>query len=604
MKNIDDILKYLKQITLLYVEDDQSTMEEVSYFLQSKVKNLITAKNGKEALDIFKSSDDIDVIISDVKMPVMSGLELAKEIKKISVDTPILITTAFNDSKFLFEAINIGIANYITKPINLRILVESFYDVSKSIVLEKENKEIYNTLSQYKDIVDERSIIIKTDSNGIITYVNEPFVKISGYSKEEIIGHNFNIIRHEDVNSEYFSNLWHTIKDEKKLWQGEIKNQSKDKVTFYLDTIIKPILDLDGNIVEYISLSTDITDLVQTREYFKNQTQKTALDLKDSINILSQYKDAVNKSNIIIRVDKNRKISHVNDAFVEIFGFSKDEIIGQDYSFLKNPNLNEQEYKEFVEEVFSENGRKGIIVNKSKDHRDIYCDVYTYPLKDLDGNIFEYIGIRHDITEIVELHKELEDTQREIIYKLGEISESRSQETGQHVKRVAEYSKLLATKLDLNEEDINTVFTASPMHDIGKISIPDAILHKPGKLDEQEWEIMKTHSQIGYDILKNSSRTILKAAAEISHTHHEKWDGSGYPLGLKGEDIPIFGRITAIADVFDALGSDRSYKKSWPIESILELFHKERAKHFDPILVDIFFENIDEFLEIREKFKD
>ncbi|RXJ93415.1 regulator [Malaciobacter molluscorum] len=603
MNNIDEILSYLKQINLLYVEDDLSAMEEVSYFLQSKVRNLYTAKNGKKALEVF-NENEIDIIITDIQMPIMSGLELANEIKKISPKIPIIITTAFNDNQYLFDAINLGISNYITKPINLKILVENLFSVSKTVILERENKEIYNTLSQYKDIVDERSIISKTDQDGIITYVNKPFLKISGYSKEEIIGKPHSIIKHSDVDNKYYSEIWHVIKDEKKLWQGEFKNCSKDGYTYYLDTIIKPILDLNGNIIEYISLSNDITYLRETKEYFKNQTEKTSLDLKESINILNQYKDAINKSNIIVRVNKNRKIEHVNDAFIEATGYSREELIGQNYSFLKQPNLTKEEYEKLVEEIFSENGRRGIIVNETKDKKLLYCDVYTYPLKDLDGNIFEYIGIRHDITEIVELHKELEDTQREIIYKLGEISESRSQETGQHVKRVAEYSKLLAIKYDLSEEEINTVFTASPMHDIGKISIPDAILHKPGKLDEQEWEIMKTHSKIGYDILKNSTRPILKAAAEISHSHHEKWDGSGYPQGLKGDDIPIFGRITAIADVFDALGSDRSYKKAWPIENILDLFHKERGKHFDPNLVDIFFENIDEFLKIRDKFKD
>ncbi|WP_046991479.1 HD-GYP domain-containing protein, partial [Aliarcobacter butzleri] len=122
-------------------------------------------------------------------------------------------------------------------------------------------------------------------------------------------------------------------------------------------------------------------------------------------------------------------------------------------------------------------------------------------------------------------------------------------------KRVAEYSRLLAQKVNLSQQDVNRLFIASPMHDIGKIGIPDAILNKPGKLNEDEWKIMKTHTQIGYDILKDSKRETLRAAGIVSYTHHEKWDGTGYPLGLKGEDIHIFGRITAVADVFDALGS-------------------------------------------------
>ncbi|KLD98634.1 HD-GYP domain-containing protein, partial [Aliarcobacter butzleri] len=171
-------------------------------------------------------------------------------------------------------------------------------------------------------------------------------------------------------------------------------------------------------------------------------------------------------------------------------------------------------------------------------------------------------------------------------------------------KRVAEYSKLLALLYGLDEKESDILFTASPMHDIGKVGVPDSILNKAGKLDENEYKMMKKHCVIGYNILKNSKREILKAAAIVAMQHHEKWDGSGYPRGLKEEEIHIYGRITAVADVFDALGSDRCYKKAWENEKIFELFRNEKAKHFDPKLVDLFFDNIDKFIEIKNKYKD
>ena len=211
------------------------------------------------------------------------------------------------------------------------------------------------------------------------------------------------------------------------------------------------------------------------------------------------------------------------------------------------------------------------------------------------------MAIRNDITKIIELHTELEDTQREIIYKMGEIAESRSNETGQHVKRVAEYSRLLALKLGLGEDEANVLKFASPMHDLGKVAIPDSILNKPAKLTPEEFEIMKTHATIGFEVLNNSSRKILKAAAIVAHEHHEKWDGTGYPRGLKGNEIHIYGRITAIADVFDALAHDRIYKKAWELEDILNLFKEQKGKQFDPNLIDVFFENLDEFLEIKKQ---
>ncbi|MBD3842809.1 MAG: HD domain-containing protein [Campylobacterales bacterium] len=206
--------------------------------------------------------------------------------------------------------------------------------------------------------------------------------------------------------------------------------------------------------------------------------------------------------------------------------------------------------------------------------------------------------------EIQNLNQEIESTQKEVVFTMGAIGESRSKETGNHVKRVAEYSKLFAKYYGLSDEEAELLKQASPMHDIGKVAIPDAILNKPGRFDEDEKVIMNTHAQLGYDMLKHSSRPILKAAAIVAKEHHEKWDGSGYPLGLKGEQIHIFGRITALADVFDALGSDRCYKKAWDDQKIFQLFKEEKGKHFDPKLVDIFFENLDQFLAIRKNLQD
>ncbi len=212
--------------------------------------------------------------------------------------------------------------------------------------------------------------------------------------------------------------------------------------------------------------------------------------------------------------------------------------------------------------------------------------------------------VENALVEITALNTEIEDTQREVIFTMGAIGESRSKETGNHVRRVAEYSKLLAILYGLDESEANLIKEASPMHDIGKVAIPDNILNKPGKLTNEEFTIMQTHAQIGFDMLKHSNRAILKTAAIIAYQHHEKYNGKGYPNGLKGDEIHIYGQITAIADVFDALGSDRVYKKAWPLEKILKLFKEEKGEHFHPELTELFLENINAFLEIRDQFLD
>ncbi len=199
----------------------------------------------------------------------------------------------------------------------------------------------------------------------------------------------------------------------------------------------------------------------------------------------------------------------------------------------------------------------------------------------------------------VYLQQEIEETQREIVVKLGEVVEARSHETGYHIQRVAKYCEILAARYGLTEEEVKIVTLGSSMHDIGKIAIRDSILQNPGRLSNEEREIMNTHVGIGYELLRTSSRTILKAAAIIALQHHEKYNGTGYPRGLKGDDIHIYARIASLADVFDALLSDRVYRKAWDVEKVVQYIKDERGESFDPKLVDILMDNLDEFLHIQ-----
>ena len=206
--------------------------------------------------------------------------------------------------------------------------------------------------------------------------------------------------------------------------------------------------------------------------------------------------------------------------------------------------------------------------------------------------------------ENVILRNEIEGTQRDMLYMLGESIETRSKETGQHVRRVAEYCRLIALGVGLPEREAEVIEIASPLHDFGKIGIPDSILHNPGKLDDDEWQIMKTHASLGHDLLKNSDREILKAAAIIAGQHHEHWNGNGYPDGLSGEDIHLYARIGAIADVFDALGTKRCYKDAWPMDKIVDYLQEQSGKQFDPKLIDWVLENIDLMKQVRETYPD
>lgn len=226
-------------------------------------------------------------------------------------------------------------------------------------------------------------------------------------------------------------------------------------------------------------------------------------------------------------------------------------------------------------------------------------------LTDLDKSLVDIFVANVAIAfENIDLNREIVDTQKEVIIMLGEVIETRSQETGNHVRRVAEVSHLLALKYGLGQEQAELLRIASPMHDIGKVAIPDAVLLKRGKLNLSEVEIIQNHTHIGHEILKNSKREIMVAAEIAASQHHERWDGKGYPAGLKGDDIHIFGRITALTDVFDALAHKRVYKEAWEMQEVLTYILDEREKHFDPRLVDIFVESVDEIIAINQKFPD
>ena len=198
--------------------------------------------------------------------------------------------------------------------------------------------------------------------------------------------------------------------------------------------------------------------------------------------------------------------------------------------------------------------------------------------------------------------KELQRTRLQIIQRLGMAAEYRDEETGNHILRMSHICALIAKSVGWCKEDCDLILNASPMHDIGKIGIPDAILLKPGKFEPHEWRIMKTHASIGARLLDGDDSELMHMARDIALSHHEKWDGSGYPNGLAGEAIPQAGRIAALADVFDALTSERPYKKAWSVEAAVNLIKENRGKHFDPILVDVFIQNLPDIQQIRECF--
>ncbi len=203
---------------------------------------------------------------------------------------------------------------------------------------------------------------------------------------------------------------------------------------------------------------------------------------------------------------------------------------------------------------------------------------------------------------VLERTLQLQDSRLQVVRRLGRAAEYRDNETGMHILRMSKVSALLGGAMGLEKTRCELLLNASPMHDIGKIGIPDHILLKPGKLDADEWKIMQSHARIGADILSGDDSEMMSMASEIALTHHEKWNGSGYPNGFSGEQIPLVGRIVAVADVFDALTSVRPYKHAWPVEEAVAYMQKEAGYHFQPHLIELFMENLPEIININTEY--
>lgn len=207
--------------------------------------------------------------------------------------------------------------------------------------------------------------------------------------------------------------------------------------------------------------------------------------------------------------------------------------------------------------------------------------------------------VRERTRDLQIAHQQLHESRLQVVRYLGRAAEYRDNETGLHIIRMSKMSALLGKAVGMDEQEVDLLLNASPMHDIGKIGIPDHILLKPGKFEPEEWQIMQTHAQIGADILSNDDSDLLKMATEIALTHHEKWDGSGYPNGLKGEAIPLTGRVTALADVFDALTSVRPYKQAWPLQKAVDYIKEQSGRHLDPRIVEHFKVLLPDFVAIK-----
>lgn len=377
----------------------------------------------------------------------------------------------------------------------------------------------------------------------------------------------------------------------------------KDAINLGADKFFNKPIKTSLFLEELDSLAKRIVTQKEHKLYIKILEKSFDLEMKNSQERLyefEQYQNAINKIGCIRKISPEGKVLFVNEKFSLITGGQTQE----DAFYLATINDKKIDTQEMITEILEKGEFRGVIRHRSSEGKEFFIDSLISCIKDLNGNTASYFEIGNDVSDIFNLSKKIDKLNIDIVYILGSIAEGRNEEMSNHLKRVSAYSQIIANRIELSQEEKELLKRASPLHDIGKITIPDHILNKSGALTKDEFEAVKKHTVSGYNILKTVDSDIFKCAAVIALEHHEKWDGTGYPNGLKGAEISTFGRITAIADVFDALTSKRCYKEAWGMDRALQALKEGRGNHFDPNFIDIFFDSLDEIRDTFKKYSD
>ncbi len=484
---------------ILAVDDDEVTLGILRELLEMTGFEVVTAGSGQEAVELFES-DGPHLVITDIRMPGMDGLEVLHTVRELDDTVPVILVTGFGDLDNAIGALRRGAYDFLQKPINAEILL--------------------NTVRQ-----------------GLEHYRLRRFER-----------------------------------DYTRVLEEQVKERTKE--------------------------------LARTNEFLQR-----ILDSSTGVSI--------------VLTDFDKRVVFWNTGAEKIFGYNANEMIGSKITRLYPSGDAPPGTLTALDEMTKD--RQGTVQGKvkqvSKDGRELTISLAVSPMYDSSGNVGGILGLGQDVTEEVRLHEELLESYKQIkriqgtsVFALAKLVESRDGETSFHLRRMQEYCAILCERLRtkekyaevLTERFVDDLVQSSVLHDIGKVAIPDSVLFNPRKFGIEEYEIMKQHALFGGRALEEAAEeageeSFLSLGRDIAYYHHERWDGKGYPFGLVGEEIPLAARIVSIADVYDALTTERRYKKAFTHEESRAVIAQNRGKQFDPEIVDAFMEVQGEFRKIREK---
>jgi PAS domain S-box-containing protein len=479
------------------------------------------------------------------------------------------------------------------------LLLKKLATMANGILAIRERERNQTLLAQYKMLVDQSAIVCKFTPAGRITYVNDKLCEISGYMPEDLLGHDFAALNHE---SEPPENAKNTLKQLRcgTRWTGIVRKRNRTGELLVVESSLVPILDEHGAVNEVVSLSVDVTEHYKVYENLVETLSDSTQSFVEQRHFFAEYKRALELGSCICVTDRKHRIISTNQGFEALIGYRAGELKGRHVSEIM-PDVSADRCLDQVQQANKEHFASRTSRFLGSNGRELQFSVGFVGVHNVTGEVESIIMICQDITESTRLSREITDTQRELLFMLGEVVEKRSLETGQHIRRIAQVARFLAIKAGLSEEAADLIEMAAPMHDIGKVGIADVILNKPGKLNPAEFDEMKKHADIGFRILGKVERPLIGVAAAIAHEHHERFDGQGYPNGIRGVEISLEARIVSVADVLDALASSRSYKNAWNDQEIRAYFLAQRGLQFDPDLVDLLLAHWETVRALREE---
>jgi PAS domain S-box-containing protein len=574
-------------LRLLILEDSEADAELVLHELRRSGYEPAWSRVDNEADYLDSLSPALDIILADYSMPDFDALRALQILKSREIDIPFIIVTGAVGEEVVAECMRQGATDYLLKDRLGRLgsaveraLQEKLLNVEKQRAVNalRENEEKYRSLFESSP---EAITLVGLDST--ILDCNVAAENIGGRPREELIGKSFleiGILDETDISS--ITERFAQVVGGKLFEPFQVKVIRNDKEVIWLELYLA-LLKKDGEFYAIQVISRDIT------------ASKCAEETLRSTNELLQA--IINAAPLAIdMVDTDANIRLWSPAAEHLFGWKADEVIGKHLPFV--PEELRSEVEEQIRSELLGTSHYGLETRrKRKDGSLVDVQLWTSPLHDSQGEIIGSVGILSDITERKRAEQQIQALNAELLLAYDETLEGwaraldlRDNNTEDHSVRVMDLTMGLARALGINGPDLIHVRRGALLHDIGKMGIPDAILLKPGALTEEEWQVMRMHPVFSYDLL--SGIPFLRLALDIPYCHHEKWDGSGYPRGLAGNQSPLAARIFSVVDVWDALGSDRPYRKKWAEGKIIEYIRKEAGTRFDPEIVELFLKKI------------